>query len=125
MTMALTAESLDRARSMLYSSAPGFLLRLQSGILALVWNRRDPEDGRNFPRKKAGPLHSIDNVSWHRAEFSIAFSNYDGNRWTRPVVIARTKQLDEFGPQIAYPRMLERRPGELWVIVVPIIWTVI
>jgi hypothetical protein len=69
-------------------SAPGYLLKLHSGRLVLVYN---------------GPPA--------REELSIAFSNDDGRSWDKPIVIARQK-----GGQLSYPYVLERRPGELWVI---------
>jgi len=70
------------------TSAPGFLLRLRSGRLALVSNDR------------AG-----------RANLLLALSEDDGKTWTKPVVLARQKD-----GQLSYPYCLERRPGELWVI---------
>lgn len=70
------------------TSAPGFLLKLRSGRLALVSN------------DKAG-----------RANLLLAFSEDDGKTWTKPVVLARQKD-----GQLSYPYCLERRPGELWVI---------
>jgi hypothetical protein len=50
-------------------------------------------------------------ASWHREELSIAFSDDDGKTWTEPVVIARNQPKTDF----AYPWILERRPGELWI----------
>jgi hypothetical protein len=70
------------------TSAPGFLLKLRSGRLALVAN------------DKAG-----------RTNLLLAFSEDDGKTWTKPVVLARQKD-----GQLSYPYCLERRPGELWVI---------
>jgi hypothetical protein len=70
------------------TSAPGFLLKLRSGRLALVSN------------DKAG-----------RTNLLLAFSEDDGKTWTKPVVLARQKD-----GQLSYPYCLERRPGELWVI---------
>ncbi len=70
------------------TSAPGFLLKLQSGRLALVSN------------DKAG-----------RANLLLVFSEDDGKTWTKPVVLASQKD-----GQLSYPYCLERRPGELWVI---------
>ena len=91
------------------SSSPGHLVRLSSGRLVLVWNRLNPE-GREFPRSKPGPASEVA-ASWHREELSIAFSEDDGETWTRPLVIARQR-----GGQLSYPYVFERRPGELWVI---------
>ena len=70
------------------TSAPGFLMKLRSGRLALVAN------------DKAG-----------RANLLLTFSEDDGKTWTKPVVLARQKD-----GQLSYPYCLERRPGELWVI---------
>lgn len=69
-------------------SAPGYLIRLASGRLALVWN----------PDKMG------------RQELSLAFLKNDGRTWTDPIPLAR----DE-GQQLSYPHVFERRPGELWV----------
>lgn len=77
-----------RPTSIESTSAPGFLLRLQSGRLALVANDR------------AG-----------RTNLQLLFSEDDGQTWTRPVVLAR-----QSGGQLSYPYCLERRPGELWII---------
>ena len=70
------------------TSAPGYLLKLRSGRLALVSNG------------KKG-----------RQELLLAFSEDDGKTWTQQVALARQK-----GGQLSYPYFLERRPGELWVI---------
>ena len=70
------------------TSAPGFLLKLQSGRLALVSN---------------------DQVG--RTNLLLVFSQDDGQTWTKPVVLARQEN-----GQLSYPYCLERRPGELWVI---------
>ena len=69
-------------------SAPGYLLKLRSGRLVLVYN---------------GPPA--------RQELSVAFSEDDARSWTKPIVIARQKD-----GQLSYPYIFERRPGELWVI---------
>ncbi len=91
------------------SSSPGWLLRLRSGRLAVVWNRLSPE-GRTAPRvTHTGPASEFP-ASWHREELSLALSGDDGATWTRPVVIARQP-----GGKLCYPHMLERRPGELWI----------
>lgn len=82
-----------RASQIESTSAPGYLLRLASGRLALVYN------GRPQPHPKA------------REELAITFSEDDGKSWTRPIPIARLT-----GGQLSYPFFLERRPGELWII---------
>lgn len=104
--------------------APGYLLKLRSGRLALVWNRLNLTSHHFFPKRKPNAAtaetkvdSSISNpffeVSppWHREELSIAFSEDDGKIWKRPVVIARQKE----GGQLSYPYIFEHRPGELWV----------
>ena len=90
------------------SSAPGYLLRLQSGRHVLVWNRLNPEGGT---WKRRGPdVASELPTSWYREELSIAISEDDAQTWSRPLVIAR-----QVGGQLSYPFVLERRPGELWI----------
>lgn len=92
------------------SSAPGYLLRLRSGRLVLVWNRLYP-DGRSDYSRIGGDCNLTElPVSWHREELSIAFSDDDGRTWTEPVVIARDPET-----KLSYPYTFERRPGELWV----------
>jgi hypothetical protein len=93
------------------SSAPGYLIRLASGRLALVWNRLYPEGKSSVARSALnGPL-SETAASWYREEFSLAFSKDDAKTWTKPVVIARQP-----GGGLSYPLIFERRPGELWII---------
>ena len=92
------------------SSSPGQLVRLQSGRLLLVWNRRDPEDGP-WPASTQGLPFSEFPASWHREELSAALSEDDGAHWSSPVVIARLK-----GGHLSYPQVFERRPGEIWMI---------
>jgi hypothetical protein len=92
------------------SSAPGYLTRLASGRLALVWNRLHPEGKDDVSRRGGGTL-SEHRASWHRDELSLAFSEDDGKTWSKPVVIAR--QPGAGG--LAYPSIFERRPGELWI----------
>ena len=70
------------------SSAPGQLLKLQSGRLAFISNG------------KVG-----------RQELFLAFSEDDAKSWTKPTVIAR-----QTGGQLSYPYIFEHRPGELWII---------
>lgn len=90
------------------STAPGFLLRLRSGRVALAWNRLGPEPGSG--RREPG-LYAEIPCSWFREDLSIAFSDDDCETWTAPLVLARQK-----GGQVSYPYVFERRPGELWII---------
>ena len=93
------------------SSSPGFLLRLASGRIALVWNRLCAEGESEPVRFEADNDYAEVRSSWQRAELSIAFSSDDARSWSKPVVIARKSE-----GQIAYPYMLEPKPGEIWVI---------
>ena len=69
-------------------SAPGYLLKLKSGRLAFLYNPPP-----------------------NRQELAVIFSEDDAKTWTKPLVIAKQK-----GGQISYPFLMERRPGELWMI---------
>lgn len=92
------------------SSSPGYLLRLASGRLALVWNRLRPEGESEVKRRGGqGQLSSVA-AGWHRGELSFSLSNDDGKTWMDPVVVARKP-----GGGLSYSYMFERRPGELWV----------
>jgi hypothetical protein len=92
------------------SSAPGYLLRLASNRLALVWNRLYPEGQSEIARRGGdGQLASVA-ASWYRGELSLAFSEDEGETWTEPTVIARKP-----GGGLSYAYLYERRPGELWV----------
>jgi hypothetical protein len=78
----------------------------------MAWNRLYPENATPEVKEEmrfGGDCNTCRTVSsWHRLELSIAFSEDDGVSWSAPVVIARDKRL-------AYPTILERRPGEIWV----------
>ncbi len=91
------------------SNSPGYLLRLSSGKLVLVYNQLYPE-GKTIP-KSIMPQHTEFPSSWHREELSISFSDDDGKTWSKPFVLARQP-----GGQLSYPYIMERRPGELWII---------
>jgi hypothetical protein len=92
------------------SAAPGFLLRLDSGRIALVWNRYAYEDG-TVPGEWGGDEQWSERpASSQRQELSIAFSEDECCSWSDPVVIARTPD-----DAVCYPNVWERRPGELWV----------
>jgi Neuraminidase (sialidase) len=96
------------------SSAPGLLQRLQSGRLFLVWNRVNPE-GKNSYRLSGGDGVSSEVAhSNNREELSIMFSDDDGKTWSSPVVIARITSESKV-KNLAYPRVFEARPGEIWI----------
>ncbi len=85
--------TLPPTRSKITSTgSPGMLKRLQSGRLVLFWSAI-PNEG--FKR---------------REELSVAFSDDDGQTWTRPVVIARNPT-----GRVSYPYLFEYAPGVLWV----------
>ncbi len=92
------------------SAAPGYLLRLDSGRIALVWNRYAYEDGTVPPMWGGDAQWSERPASSQRQELSIAFSEDECETWTEPVVIARVMD-----GAVAYPNVWERRPGELWI----------
>lgn len=91
------------------SSAPGWILRLADGKLAFVWNRSKAEGAKEVTQKWAGQSFEYP-APGYRQELSLAFSTDDGKTWGKPVVLAR-----EPGGQLAYPYLLERSPGKLWV----------
>lgn len=74
------------------TGSPGLLKRLSDGSLLLVHNAI-PTEG--FER---------------REELFVAFSEDEGASWTKPLVVARNP-----GARVAYPYVLERSPGELWI----------
>ena len=84
------------------SGSPGQLLRLQSGRLALFWNRfmdKQKQTGR-------------------REQLSMAFTEDDGATWTEPVVVAYDPMQPgdkEPAHRLSYPYVYEHIPGELWV----------
>jgi len=96
------------------SSAPGLLVRLQSGRLALVWNRLLPEGSDDFPRVGGDREWSEEPAINHRWELSIAFSEDDGETWSEPVVLAHAKE-SMARRDISYPYVFEPRTGELWI----------
>ena len=92
------------------SSAPGIMTRLASGRLMLAWNRPLPEGKEHWPKRGGDGLWSEVPVSNFREELSIAFSDDDGHRWSKPEVIARQK-----GASLAYPYVFEIEPGRIWL----------
>jgi len=98
------------------ASAPGYLTRLASGRLVLVWNRLYPvglsaEEQAKYPRRKLGGSHAETAESYQRQELSAAFSSDDGKTWTEPTVIARSAKA-----HLSYPSVFEPRPGYFWII---------
>lgn len=92
------------------SSAPGQLLRLQSGRMLLVWNRLYPEGETSFRMTGGDNEWSEIPVSNHRWELSAALSDDEGKTWSTPVVLARQENAS-----LAYPYLFERQPGEIWL----------
>ena len=91
------------------SAAPGYMKRLASGRLVLVWNRLSREGQPPPPIAAPTPAYYF-GAQHHRSELSLAHSDDDGVTWSQPVVIARHPK-----GSIAYPFILEHKPGELWV----------
>ena len=114
------AYSSDKGRSWLQfgpsqidaSTAPGYMARLASSRLALVWNRLYPGGTNIFTRRAGQNTQALS--STHRDELSIAFSEDDAESWSEPVVLARNPRRGSSGG-ISYPRIFEFRPGELWI----------
>lgn len=92
------------------SSAPAVVKRLASGRLALVWNQPYPEGQTSFKLSGGDGLWSETPVSNHREELSLAFSEDEGQTWTKPVVLARQP-----GKWLSYPYLFEPTPGRLWL----------
>lgn len=90
------------------STSPGYLTRLASGRLALVWNRLYPEGADSFARR-SGQFSEAE-ASWHREELSLAFSEDEGQTWSPPVVLAREQDT-----WLSYPYLFEPEPGRLWL----------
>jgi len=96
------------------SSSPGYITRLASGRLVLVWNQLAPgKKPRSLfelvpnPTKPAGQGSELP-ADWFRNALSIAFSDDDARTWSEPIVFAK-------GQRLCYPQILERRPGEIWI----------
>lgn len=97
------------------ASAPPYVTRLASGRLTLAWNRAFREGLSDEEKANVEPRGGDCNWSEHpvrtqRNELSIAFSEDDGQTWTAPQVLLKSDALS-----MAYPFILERRPGEVWV----------
>ena len=87
---------------------------MHSGRLFLVWNRALPEGRSEYPLSGGDGISSEVAHSNHREELSVMLSEDDGATWTRPVVIARVTDQCEV-KRLAYPRVFEAAPGEVWV----------
>lgn len=96
------------------SSAPGMLQRLKSGRLFLVWNRAKPEGKSEYRMSGGDGISSEVAHSNNREELSVMFSDDDGKTWTKPVVIAGITEKSKI-KNLAYPRVFEARPGEIWI----------
>lgn len=96
------------------SSAPGLLQRLESGRLFLVWDRASPEGQSSYRMSGGDGISSEVAHSNNREELSAMFSEDDGKTWTKPVVIARVTGKSKI-KNLAYPRVFEARPGEIWI----------
>lgn len=99
------------------SSAPGYLERLASGRVVLVWNRLKPgaeprplcelKPDPNRPRTDWGSEIGRSEL-WSREELSIAYSDDEGETWSEPQVLVK-------GNRVCYPQIWERSPGTLWI----------
>lgn len=96
------------------SSAPGLLQRLKSGRIFLIWNRVNPEGQSSYRMSGGDGISSEVAHSNNREELSVMFSDDDGKSWTKPVVIARVTEKSKI-KNLAYPRVFEARPGEIWI----------
>jgi hypothetical protein len=84
-------------------SAPGCLLRLSSGRIALAWHdtmNRATEIEADDDREFSGSRINMD----LRDTLSVALSDDEGESWTPAVELAKSIQL-------SYPRLLELAPG--------------
>ena len=93
------------------SPAPGLLVRLASGRIALFYNQLYPEGERTWPLVGGDGLWSSVPVCNHRAELSVAFSEDECESWSAPVVLARDPEQG----WISYPYAFEVAPGVLWL----------
>lgn len=93
------------------SSSPGYMLRLASGRLALVWNRLLVAGRKTYNGHGGDCQLSARPASWQREELSLAFSKNDGKSWSEPTVILRVK-----GGGPSYPYIFEHLPGEIWIV---------
>lgn len=95
------------------SSSPSILRRLDSGRLVLGWNEVRPQgmaeaEWKTKPLARRGGQFGTIAASWHREEFSLAFSEDEGRTWSNPVIVARQPN-----GWLSYPRLFEPTPGEI------------
>ncbi|MCW5939052.1 MAG: exo-alpha-sialidase [Fimbriimonadaceae bacterium] len=90
------------------SSSPASIIKLESGVLFMAYNPEQAESGA-APRRVSGD-NSERAASWFRDELAVTFSKDNGKSWSKPQVIAR-----QAGAQIAYVRLFEPKPGEIWI----------
>ncbi len=92
------------------SSAPGALLRLADGRIALAWNRWYPEGQTTVALQGGDGDWSATPCSNFREELSLSLSDDECETWSAPVVVARNP-----GSEVSYPYLFEPEPGTLWV----------
>jgi Neuraminidase (sialidase) len=103
------------------STSPGALIRLASGRLALVWNRKYQEELNNIPLLGGDGNFTEVPASWQRDELSLILSADEGKNWTKPAVIAKNYPYmyyiagNEMKRMLAYPYIFEAQPGKLWI----------
>ena len=91
------------------SSSPGYLLRLASDRLCLLWNRLSLQNNSPPPRRSG--QYSATEASWQRQELSIAFSSDEARTWSDPQVVASSPEP----PYPCYPHAFEAEKGRLWI----------
>ena len=91
------------------AAAPGYMKRLASGRLVLIWSRLAME-GAAIPPNSGPSAAYVNGVRSQRREFSMTYSDDDAKSWSSPVVITRQAK-----GSASYPFILEPHPGELWI----------
>lgn len=94
-------------------SAPGMLLRLQSGRILLAYNPLVPLTEQASSQKEVklvSGFFSQKPVSWQREEVAIRWSEDEGKSWSEPVALAVCKKA-----WLSYCQLFEVRPGEVWL----------
>ena len=102
------------------SRSPGYLTRLASGRLVLIWNSilpagqpRPLNELLNIPPPQKTSLYTAvpANPFLTRRQVSIALSQDEGKTWIHPTVIAREGKRKG----LAYLSLFERSAGLLWI----------